>query len=653
MANALRFLAIDAVEAAASGHPGLPMGLADVATVLFRDVMTYDPGNPTWPDRDRFVLSGGHGSMLLYACLHLTGYAGMSLDEIKRFRQLGSVANGHPEVNPELGIETTTGPLGQGVANAVGMALAERLLNARFGDDLVDHRTWVTCGDGDLMEGISHEAASFAGHLRLSKLTVFHDDNHISIDGSTDLAQTEDVVSRFNAYGWNTRRIDGHDPEAILAAARWAMTSDRPTFISCRTTIGYGSPGKAGTAAAHGAPLGAKEVQATRAALGWSYPPFEVPDDIRARWAEAGGRGRTDQKAWQARFDAASADLQARFKEAMAGDLPALDALFEAFAKDMLEKRPAMATRAASGAVLDRLGESFASIVGGSADLTPSNNTRFKTAKDVSPGMFDGNYVHYGVREFGMGAVMNGMALHGGVIPYGGTFLVFSDYARPAIRMAALMGLRVIHVGTHDSIGLGEDGPTHQPVEHLAALRAIPGLQVFRPADVIETAEAWQIALESPRTPTVLALSRQALPTLRPAGRTGNVSRDGAYVLFPAGTSPHKVTLLASGSEVAIASDARDVLESRGIGVSLVSVPCLTRFLEMPVKERNAILGEGTVRVVVEAATRLGWDALLDEGDLFIGMHGFGASAPADDLYRHFGITVEAIVAAVDARLGC
>ncbi len=651
MANALRFLAIDAVEAAKSGHPGLPMGMADVATVLFRDVLKYDPRNPTWPDRDRFVLSGGHGSMLLYGLLHLTGYKGMPLSALERFRQLDSVAAGHPEVEPEIGIETTTGPLGQGLANAVGMALAERILNARFGDDLVSHRTWVTCGDGDLMEGISHEAASLAGHLRLDRLTVLYDDNQICIDGATDLSNSEDVIQRFTAYGWKTCRIDGHDPDAIRSATQMAMESSRPTLIACRTTIGYGAPTKAGKSAAHGAPLGADEVKATREALNWPHAPFVVPDDVREHWLDAGRRGEKDYVSWTARYNAASDEVRKSFDEALCGALPDLDALIDGVVAEMMENRPTIATRAASGVVLEKLGAAYPSLVGGSADLTPSNNTRFSTAIDIAPGEYDGNYVRYGVREHAMGSVMNGMALHGGIVPYGGTFLVFSDYARPAIRLAALMGLRVIHVATHDSIGLGEDGPTHQPVEHLAALRCIPGLQVFRPADAVETAEAWQIALESNHTPSVLALSRQGLPTLRPAGKSGNLTRAGAYEMFPAEAGEHRVTLIASGSEVSIAAEAREALEAKGIGTSLVSMPCVTFFAEKGEEARKTLLGDKTLKVGVEAALRLGWDAVLDRDDIFIGMSSFGASGPAGELYRHFGITAEAIVEAVEARL--
>lgn len=649
MANALRFLAIDAVEKAGAGHPGLPMGLADVATVLFRQFLKFDPRHPAWPDRDRFVLSGGHGSMLLYGLLHLTGYAKMPLAALKTFRQLGSVAAGHPEADTEKGIETTTGPLGQGIANAVGMALAERLLNARFGDDLVDHRTWVTCGDGDMMEGISHEALSLAGHLRLSRLTVLYDDNHVSIDGSTDLSFSEDVPARVHAYGWTVCRVDGHDPMALATAMQTSLSSDRPTLIACRTIIGYGSPHKANTSAAHGAPLGEAEVAATRKALDWPYPPFEIPDDIRRAWAKAGAGGQPAYQAWSERHD--NSPHRETFDRAMRADLPGLDQMIQEIKREAATDQPKLATRAASGKILSVIGPVFRELLGGSADLTPSNNTYFPGAESVGPGNFAGRYIHYGVREHAMSAAMNGIARHGGLIPYAGTFFCFSDYGRPAIRLSALMGERVIYIMTHDSIGLGEDGPTHQPVEHLAALRCIPNLQVFRPADLAETAECWQIALESKHIPSVLALSRQALPTLRTRVIAENLCAQGGYLLAEATQSPRQVTLLASGSEVAIANEARIALESRDIGTALVSIPCMSLFDRQPVEYRSHVLGTGTLRVAIEAAVRFGWDRYLDEDDIFIGMTGFGASGTAKDLYRHFGITSSAIVDAVMSKL--
>ncbi|NLH80138.1 MAG: transketolase [Phyllobacteriaceae bacterium] len=651
MADTLRFLAIDAVEAANSGHPGMPMGMADVATVLFGRFLRFDASAPTWPDRDRFVLSGGHGSMLLYGLTHLTGHAGMPLEALKRFRKLGSPAAGHPEHAPELGIETTTGPLGQGLATAVGLALAERLAAERFGADLVDHRTWVFCGDGDLMEGLSHEAASFAGHLGLAKLTVVWDDNRISIDGPTSITVGDDVPGRFRALGWNVIAVDGHDPEALAATFATVGTSTRPTLIAARTAIGWGAPNKAGTSAAHGAPLGPQEVAATRAALGWTHPPFEVPDEIRAAWLAVGRRGEDARRAWEARLAATEPRRREAFERAQAGDLPELDETIDRFVSEMLETRPTLATRAASGKVLDRLAAALPELIGGSADLTPSNNTRFAGAVDVAPGAFAGRYVHYGVRENAMASIMNGLALHGGFVPYGGTFLCFLDYARPGIRLAALMGTRVVFVATHDSIGLGEDGPTHQPVEHLASLRAMPNLLVMRPADAVETAECWRIALASRDRPAVLALSRQALPTLRRADMGRHLSNLGAYVLEEAEAGPRRVTIVATGSEVAIARVARAALESKGIGTALVSMPCRELFVTRPASERAVVLGEGTLKVGVEAAVRFGWDEIIGADGLFVGMPGFGASGPAEDLYAHFGITAEAIVVAVERHL--
>ncbi len=650
MADALRFLAIDAVEAANSGHPGMPMGMADVATALFGGVLRFDASAPTWPDRDRFVLSGGHGSMLLYGLAYLTGYAGMPLEALKRFRKLGSPAAGHPEHAPELGIETTTGPLGQGLATAVGLALAERMAAARFGADLVDHRTWVFCGDGDLMEGLSHEAASFAGHLGLAKLTVVLDDNCISIDGATAITVADDVPTRFRALGWVVASVDGHDTEALSAVLAATSTATRPTLIAARTRIGWGAPHKAGTSAVHGSPLGAEETAATRAALGWTHPPFEVPDDVSAAWLAVGRHGEMARRAWEARLAAAEPARRKAFERAQVGDLLELDETIDRLVNEMLETRPTLATRAASGKILDRLAPVLPELIGGSADLTPSNNTRFDGAVDVSPGAFAGRYVHYGVRENAMASIMNGLALHGGFVPYGGTFLCFLDYARPGIRLAALMGTRVVFVATHDSIGLGEDGPTHQPIEHLASLRAMPGLLVMRPADSVETAECWRIALADRRRPSVLALSRQALPTLRRTGVGKNLADLGAYVLEEAEATARQVTIVATGSEVAIGHDARAALEAKGIGTALVSMPCRELFVARSASERAEVLGVGTLKVGIEAAVRFGWDEIIGSDGLFVGMPGFGASGPADDLYRHFGITAEAVIAAVDAH---
>ncbi len=649
MANAIRALAMDAVQAANSGHPGMPMGMADVATVLFRQFLKYDPERPDWPDRDRFVLSAGHGSMLIYALLYLTGYPDIDRDQIENFRQLGSRTAGHPEFGHAAGIETTTGPLGQGIATAVGMAIAERILAQRFGADLVDHHTWVVASDGDLMEGISHEAASLAGHLKLGRLIVLYDDNDISIDGGTSLSLSDDALARFAAYGWETERVDGHDADALAGALARAKASGRPSLVACRTTIGYGSPNKAGTSGSHGAPLGADEIQATRTALGWPYPPFEVPNAILDAWRAAGEAGRPARTAWEGRLGAAGD--AAAFEAAVSGAVPAgIAPALTDFKRAMSEKAPAIATRQASGEVLEVLSPLVAEMVGGSADLTGSNNTRVAGHRPITAEDFSGGYMHYGVREHGMAAAMNGMALHGGVIPYSGTFLVFSDYCRPSIRLAALMEQRVVHVMTHDSIGLGEDGPTHQPVEHLASLRAIPNLLVFRPADVIEAAECWQLALENAARPSVMALSRQGVPTVRTRHEDDNLSARGAYELAAA-EGDARVSLFATGTEVAIALAARDLLAGEGIATRVVSVPCHELFWEQDAAYREATLGPGTAKVAVEAAIRQGWDAIVGGDGGFVGMNGFGASAPAKDLYQHFGITAEAVAAAAKARL--
>ncbi|HKT17468.1 MAG TPA: transketolase [Stellaceae bacterium] len=644
MADTIRALAMDAVEAAKSGHPGMPMGMADIATVLWTKFLKFDPSEPNWPDRDRFILSNGHGSMLLYALLHLTGYADMTMNELKRFRQLGSRCAGHPERGHAAGIEVTTGPLGQGLANSVGMALAERLLAARFGADLVDHYTYVFCGDGCLMEGISQEAISLAGHLRLSKLMVFWDDNHISIDGPTDLARNEDEIERFDASGWATQRVDGHDTDAIAAAIVKARQSDRPSLIACRTVIAFGAPTKAGTAAAHGSPLGKDEIAATRQRLGWTAPPFVVPDDLAAAWREVGARGKAQSAAWRERLAKTDAGKRAAFEAEQGGALPqaARDALAALRAKFAAEA-PKTATRQASGQVLEALVPTLPNLIGGSADLTPSNNTRTKSQKLVTRGDFAGSYIHYGIREHGMAAAMNGMAAHGGIIPYGGSFLVFTDYCRPAIRLSAIMNLRVVYVMTHDSIGLGEDGPTHQPVEHLAALRAIPGLQVFRPADAVETAECWELALASRDRPSILALTRQPVPPLR-RDSGENRSARGAYVLAEA-EGARRVTLLATGSEVGIATAAREQLAGQGIAAAVVSMPCWTLFERQDEAYRRAVLGSAP-RVGVEAAVEFGWNRYIGDRGRFVGMHSFGASAPIEALYPHFGITAEAVVEA-------
>jgi transketolase len=641
MANAIRFLAMDAVEAAKSGHPGMPMGTADIATVLWTKFLRFDASTPAWPDRDRFILSAGHGSMLLYALGYLTGFEKMTIDEIKRFRQWESRTPGHPERDPAIGAEMTTGPLGQGFATSVGFALAERILAARFGGDLVNHRTFVIASDGDMMEGISHEAASLAAHLKLGRLTVYYDDNGISIDGPTTISFTEDVAKRFEAYGWHVQKIDGHDPAAIAAATEAALAvTDKPSLICCRTTIGFGAPTKAGTSGCHGSPLGADEIKATREKLGWTAAPFEIPADLLKLWRDAGARGATERQAWEARL--AAAPEAKEFTRAMAGDLPAdVAATVTAFKAKIEADAPKVATRQSSGAALAALMPVVPELIGGSADLTPSNNTAVKGFGDITPPAYDGRYIRFGVREHGMSALMNGLALHGGVIPYGGTFMQFADYSRPAIRLAALMKTRTIFVMTHDSIGLGEDGPTHQPVEHLSALRAIPNLHVLRPMDGIETMECWQIALESKDAPSLLALSRQNLPTLRKA-EAENKCAKGGYVLIEADGGKRDVTLMASGSEVMLAVEARNKLAAAGIKAAVVSMPAFDLFETQDATYRASVLGTAP-RVAIEAGLRMSWDRYLGEKGAFVGMKGFGASAPADQLYAHFGITAEAV----------
>ena len=647
MANAIRFLAADAVQKANSGHPGMPMGMADVATVLFSRFLTFDPMAPGWADRDRFVLSAGHGSMLLYSLLFLTGYEDMTLDELKNFRQLGSKSAGHPEYGHAAGIETTTGPLGQGITTAVGMALAERLANARFGDDLVDHYTYVIAGDGCLMEGVSHEALSLAGHLGLSKLIVLWDDNQISIDGPTSLSVSDDQLARAQASDWDVCSVDGHDAEAIAAAIEAARTSAKPSFIGCRTVIGFGAPSKAGTSATHGAPLGAAEIAGAREKLGWPHGPFVIPDDVLAAWRAVGKRGQGARKAWQKHLG--GADRKAEFQRATAGRLPAgWKRALDKHIRRVIAERPKWATRQSSGEALEVLTEAIPEMIGGSADLTGSNNTKAGTFTSVTSGDFAGRYINYGVREHAMAAVMTGMALHGGFIPYGGTFLVFADYMRPAMRLAALMGVRVVYVLTHDSIGLGEDGPTHQPVETLASLRAIPNLCVFRPADAVETAECWALALEYDAGPSVLALSRQGLATVRTGA--GNLSARGAYVLAE-GDGERRATLLATGSEIGVALAARNMLQAEGIPTAVVSMPCWELFDDQDEAYRQGVLGTGTVRVAVEAAVGQGWERYLGPQGAFVGMPGFGASAPASALYEHFGITSEAVAAAAKEQM--
>jgi transketolase len=652
MANAVRALAMDAVEKAKSGHPGLPMGAADIATVLFTQFLKFDASDPRWPDRDRFILSAGHGSMLLYALLYLTGNEDVTIEEIENFRQLGSKTPGHPENFITAGIETTSGPLGQGVASSVGSALAERLLAAEFGDDIVDHYTYVLCSDGDLMEGVSHEALALAGHLQLRKLIFLYDDNGITIDGPIALTDNVDQVARFKAHGWNAVRIDGHDQKAIAAAITQAQASDRPSLIACKTTIGFGAPHKAGTSKAHGEPLGAEELAGAKKALGWNYGPFEVPDDVLAAWRNVGRQGASANADWLSRFEAKPEALRGEFVRRVidrarpAGLAEAITRLKE----KLVAEPPTIATRKASEMVLEALVPVMPELLLGSADLTPSNNTRTKGLKEVTPEDYSGRYIHYGIREMGMAAAMNGLSAHGGFAPAGGTFLCFTDYARPSMRIAALSHTPVVYIMTHDSIGLGEDGPTHQPVEHLAALRAMPNMRVFRPADAVETAECWQLALENLTGPTVLALSRQNLTPARTTASAANLCSSGGYELIAA-KGEARVSLYASGSEVEIAVAAQKELAGRGIATRVVSVPSLELLLAQPADRRKAIIGNAPVKIAIEAAVRFGWDAVIGPDGDFVGMHSFGASAPAKALYKHFGITAEAVVETASKRL--
>jgi transketolase len=642
MANAIRALSMDAVQKANSGHPGLPMGMADVASVLFADFLNFDTAAPNWPDRDRFILSAGHGSMLLYSLLYLCGYEDMTIDEIKNFRQLGAKTAGHPEYGYAQGIEMTTGPLGQGIATAVGMALAEKKLAAEFGDEIVDHYTYVLAGDGCLMEGISHEAIDFAGHLQLSKLIVLFDDNGISIDGATSLTTSTNQLARFEAAGWDVSYIDGHDSVAIADAIANARKSEKPSLIACKTVIGFGAPNKQGSAATHGAPLGEEEVALTRETLKWNSAPFEVPEDLLTGWRASGQRGAAARQQWQARVDAMPADRRDRFDAMQNGSLGqefenCIDALKQRFSAE----QPKLATRQSSQQVLESLMDAVPWLLSGSADLSGSNGTRPGNAVSLTRDDFGGNYIHYGVREHGMAAAMNGIALHGGYIPLSGTFLAFADYSRPAIRLGALMKQRVVHVMTHDSIGLGEDGPTHQPVEQIASLRAMPNLMVFRPADAIEVAESWACALTATDTPSVLCLTRQGIPTLRSKHRRENLCARGAYLLREP-QSRRKATLLATGSEVQIALEAADMLARFGVEVAVVSMPCWELFEQQSPEYQQIVLG-GECRVAIEAASPMGWDRWLGKRSSIIGMTGFGASATAEDLYQHFGITAQTV----------
>ena len=655
LANAIRVLSMDAVEAAKSGHPGLPLGMADVATVLFSRFLKFDAANPGWADRDRFVLSAGHGSMLLYSLLWLTGYPKVTLEDLQHFRKVGSPTAGHPEHGDLPGIETTTGPLGQGIANAMGMALAERLLNARFGDDLVNHKTYVIASDGDLMEGISQEAIALAGHLKLSNLIVLWDDNNITIDGALNLSDSTNQLERFKASGWTVDTCDGHDAADIFRVLEKAQSATTPVMIACRTIIGFGMPGRQGTQKAHSDAPGAEIVAGARKELGWTSAPFVVPDDVLMPWRAIGSTGAKAFAEWTARKNASSHAQE--FDDTINDVLPASFAPALLALKEKLSaEKPSAGTRKMSEKALEVINAELTTTIGGSADLTPSNNTRSKGLVEVKPGDFNGRYIHFGIREHGMCAAMNGMALHGGVIPYGGTFMVFSDYCRPSIRLAALMGIRVVFVMTHDSIGVGEDGPTHQPVEHLAALRAIPNLKVFRPADGVETAECWQHALEDSRRPSLIAFSRQDVPTVRDYHTSENLSAKGAYELAGAANGNAVVTFLATGTEVSLAMEARAKLAEEGIGARIVSMPCWALFEEQSEEYRRKTLGPGTVKVAIEAAAREGWDRyigseLLEQGGAFIGMHSFGASGPYKDVYKKFGITADAAVAAAKKLL--
>jgi len=642
MSNAITALSMDAVQAANSGHPGMPMGMADAATVLFAKFLKFNPKDPNWPDRDRFILSAGHGSMLIYSLLHLTGYKAVNMEQIKNFRQLGSITAGHPEYGHVPGVETTTGPLGQGISNAVGFAIAERQMNARFGDDLVDHYTYVIAGDGCLMEGISQEAISLAGHLKLNKLIVLWDDNNITIDGAVGISDSTDQKKRFEACNWDVIKVDGHNAKKVSNAIRRARKSLKPTLIACKTIIGKGSPTKSGTSKVHGAPLGAEEIIETRKAIGWSHDSFIIPDEVYRLWKKPGRKGRSEQKSWEKRLKESS--VMTEFNRAINGILnEGWKKNMLEYKKDLVKTSPTLATRASSGNALKVLTSSLTDMISGSADLEGSNKTKTpSTESEIQFNNYGGRYINYGIREHVMGAAMNGMALHGGIIPYSGTFLVFADYCRPAIRLSAIMGIRVIYVMTHDSIGVGEDGPTHQPVEHVASLRAMPNLYVFRPADAIETAECWEISVERTSGPSLHALTRQNLPSVRDSVDK-NESKLGAYVLRKS-SRKCQITLLASGSEVHLAVAAYDKLNSLGISSKVVSVPCLDLFLEQDDDYINEVIGENLPKIVIEAGIRQGWEGIINRKDGFVGMSSFGASAPGNELFNHFGITTEAIV---------
>ena len=652
LTNAIRFLAIDAVQKANSGHPGLPMGMADVATVLFKYYLRFNPKNPSWINRDRFVLSAGHGSMLLYSLLYLTGYKSISIKDIQNFRQLDSICAGHPEYKKNSGIETTTGPLGQGLSNAVGMAIAEEVMKKRFGASLINHKTYVIASDGDFMEGISHEVMSLAGHLKLRNLIVLFDNNKISIDGSTSLAVSDNYKKRFESYGWAFQEVNGHNEKQISKAIKKSLNSKKPNLISCKTVIGYGSPNKSGKASSHGAPLGEKEVDLVRKKLKWKYEPFEVPKEILNEWRKIGEQGVKQEKKWNEVFDKKSKKIKDEFSRIISNKLPNdLDKFLENQKKKFFDLKPEMATRQSSANVIEEITNSLPELVGGSADLSGSNNTKTKHSAILKPSNFNGNYIHYGVREHGMAGIMNGMALHGGIIPFGGTFLIFLDYCKPSLRLSALMGLKVIYIFSHDSIGLGEDGPTHQPIEHLAHLRAIPNLNVFRPADTIETLECWEIALKSSTNPSVIALSRQKIPFVTETLTKKNMSSLGGYELKKTNSNP-EVTLIASGSEVQIAIDALNKLQAANINSKVVSMPCQELFDKQSKEYKEKVIEKNSKKISIEASSIFGWEKYVSSEGTSLGMKSFGKSAPGKTLYKDFNLTSDSVVKIAKKMLG-
>jgi len=651
LTNAIRFLSIDAVEKANSGHPGLPMGMADVATVLFKYYLRFNPQNPSWVNRDRFILSAGHGSMLLYSLLYLTGYKSVSINDVKNFRQLNSICAGHPEYKKNSGIETTTGPLGQGLSNAVGMAIAEEILKKRFGSSLINHKTYVIASDGDLMEGISHESMSLAGHLKLKNLIVFFDNNKISIDGSTSLSVSDNYKKRFESYGWSFQEVNGHNEKQISKAIKKSLNSKKPTIISCKTIIGYGSPNKSGKASSHGSPLGEKEIELVRKKLKWKYEPFKIPKEILYEWRKIGEKGAKEEAKWVSTFDKKNKKIKDEFSRIFNNKLiKNFDEVIARKKEKIFNEKYVVATRKSSEIVLEEIVKEIPELIGGSADLSGSNNTITKNSKDILPSIFNGNYIHYGVREHGMAGAMNGMALHGGIIPYGGTFLIFSDYCKPAIRLSSFMGIKVIYVLSHDSIGLGEDGPTHQPIEQLLALRGIPNLNVFRPADTIETLECWEIALKSSYNPSVIVLSRQKLPFITETLSNKNMCAMGAYEIKKTNSNP-EITLIASGSETYIAIQALDKLKKDNINSKVVSMPCQEIFDKQSEDYKNKIIEKNSIKISIEASSILGWEKYTSLKGISLGMKSFGKSAPHKDLYEHFNLTSDDIVKAVKKML--